>query len=346
MATHLFLASTPFNMLTSAMVAFELPAEDVAYLGLIDQPDMKRPFVAALHEWQESPFAQTLLLSQQAKGKGKRQQRKSTFEKIAQLIDEVKPDKIYTGNDRRIEFQYAMHHIRKSNDASIGIYIDDGTYSYLGRETHWLKDKVLDNLVKKLIYGLWWQQPSTIGASNWVSQAILAFPESAVPELQQKICVALPENLQKFEFEHLAKLCLNKFDYSVDKLMNIDALILLPHTSVATDQTKNKLSYWLANRGAKISFKHHPRTALTNDGGDKEDWLIPPQALQIPAGIPMEVLLPLLQPTCQLAGDVSTALLTAKWLRPELEVTAFATANTSTHWLDLLNLLKIKIESV
>jgi hypothetical protein len=156
--------------------------------------------------------------------------------------------------------------------------------------------------------------------------------------------VNLPSNLQREEFKQLAHLCLNLFDYSVEKLAGIGALVLLPHESVATDQTKNKLSYWLANRGAKISFKHHPRTIIINPTGDKEVWLIPDQAIQVPSGIPMEVLLPLIQPTCELAGDVSTALLTAKWLRPELEVTAFATANTSIQWLELLNLLKIKVE--
>jgi hypothetical protein len=345
MATHLFLASTPFNMLTSAMVAFELPAGDEAYLGLIDQPEIERPFVSALNNWQESPFKQTQLLSQQAKGKGKRQKRQSAFNRISQLIDQIKPENIYTGNDRRIEFQYAMNHARKSDESCLGIYLDDGTYSYLGRETHWFKDKILDNLIKKLSYGFWWQQPSTIGASNWISQAILAFPSSAVPELQQKTCVALPANLQKPEFVALAQLCLQSIEFPQSSLTQIDALLLLPHDSVAEDRTKQKLSYWLKRHGDKIAFKHHPRTDLSDIEGDKEDWFIPQQAIQIPAGIPMEVLLPLIQPTCLLAGDVSTALLTAKWLRPELDVTAFSTANTSSQWLDLLSLLDIHIES-
>lgn len=346
MATHLFLASTPFNMLTSAMVAFELPAEDEAYLGLIDQPAEERPFVSALNTWKESPFKQIERLSQQAKGRGKRQQRQSAFNKITSLLERIKPDKIYTGNDRRIEFQYAMHHSRKLNKASLGVYLDDGTYSYLGRETHWLKDKLIDNLVKKLTYGRWWQQPSTIGASNWINQAILAFPKSAVPEIQEKSCFALPENLQRPEFVKLAQHCLHDIDFPLSALSYLDALLLLPHSSVAKDRTKQKLSYWLNEHGDKIAFKHHPRTALLDKQGDKEEWLIPQKAMQVPAGIPMEVLLPLIQPTCLLAGDVSTALLTAKWLRPELDVTAFSTPDTSPQWLDLLNLLKIKVESV
>jgi hypothetical protein len=162
--------------------------------------------------------------------------------------------------------------------------------------------------------------------------------------LQAQQTRPLPENLQRAEFKQLALLSLRGFNGSVDDLADIGALVLLPHESVATEQTKNKLSYWLVNQDAKIAFKHHPRTHLIDTQGDKEAWLIPQQALQVPAGIPMEVLLPLLQASCRLAGDVSTALLTAKWLRPELEVTAFATANTSIHWLDLLKLLNINVE--
>ncbi|MFT4763034.1 MAG: hypothetical protein ACI9OH_000118 [Oleispira sp.] len=345
MATHLFLASTPFNMLTSAMVALDLPVGDEAYLGIIDQPETERTFVTTLYLWKESPFKQTLLLSLQAKGKGKRKKRQSALNKIAQLIDQIKPDKIYTGNDRRIEFQFAMHHSRKTNELSMGVYIDDGTYSYLGRKTHWLTDRIVDNLIKKLSYGSWWQQPSTIGASNWISQAILAFPESAIEALKTKRCLSLPENLHRDEFKRLAELCLELFKYPKSQIQHIDALIMLPHESVVSVQTKKKLSYWLSNQDAKISFKHHPRTVLSDTTGDKELWLIPDRAEQVPAGIPMEVLLPLIKSSCQIAGDVSTALLTAKWLRPELKVTAFITDKTSVQWLNLLDLLHIQVET-
>ena len=328
------------------MVAFELPEEDEIYLGLIDQPDTERPFVSALLQWRQSPFKEILLLSQQAKGKGKRQQRLSSFKIITQFIDQIKPDIIYTGNDRRIEFQFAMHQARKSNKHSIGTYLDDGTYSYLGRATHWLKDKVIDNLVKKLSYGLWWRQPSTIGASNWIDRAILAFPESAIDALKVKFCTSLPKNLDRDEFKTLAELCLNVFNYPAKQIENINSLIMLPHESVATDKIKKHLGYWLLSQGDRISFKHHPRTDGCNAVSDKEAWFIPGKAEQVPAGIPMEVLLPLIQSNCHIAGDVSTALLTTKWLRPELNVTVFVTADTSTQWIQLLNLLDIQIETI
>lgn len=345
MAKHLFLASTPFNMLTAAMTAFELPEEDEAVLGLIDQPLQERNFVSALQQWTGSPFNQVVSLSNQAKGREKKQIRQQGFKNIQVLLEQFPADCIYTGNDRRIEFQFAMHISSRSNPATKGVYIDDGTYSYVGLTTHWFKDKVVDNLVKKLSYGWWWKQPPNIGTSAWISTAILAFPDAAISALKQKNVQQLASNLNRIEFTQLANLALSQESLETPHLSDIEALIMLPHSSVSDPNSNNKLTYWLSSQGAKIAFKHHPRTALAdNVDGDKELWGLDQEAQQVPAGIPMEVLLPLLNARCKIAGDVSTALLTAKWLRPELNVTAFAGTNTQDSWIHLLRQLDIIAE--
>lgn len=340
MAIHLFMASTPFNMLTAAMVAFDLPAGDQAVLALIDQPIQQRPFVDALLAWEEAPFSEVRVVSYQAKGKNKGKIRQQGFEQIDQLLRHIQPDRIYTGNDRRIEFQYAMH----KSGCQHGAYLDDGTYSYLGRQTHWLKDKIIDNWVKKLSYGLWWQQPSTIGGSAWIKEAVLAFPEAAVAELKSKHLTPLPQNLDRSEFQALARLCISGSGISEEQLYSITALVMLPHQSVTDSHIRHKLIYWLDSSDGKIAFKHHPRTQLRSQDGDRASWGLSAIAQQVPAGIPMEVLLPLLNSDCRLAGDVSTALLTAKWLRPELTVTAFCSDTTTSAWIDLLHRLGIQTE--
>ena len=340
MATHLFLASTPFNMLTAAIVAFDLPEQDQAILGLIDQPPQQRPFVDALMAWQESPFTSIQLLSNQAKGKQKRRIRQQAFSNIDQLLQSVSPDQIYTGNDRRIEFQYAMH----KSDSSMGVYLDDGTYSYLGGKNHWLKDRLIDNLVKKLAYGLWWKQPPTIGGSDWIQQAIVAFPDAVTEGLTKKQLSSLPHNLERPEFRQLAKLATANSGITEAQLQHIDALLLLPHESVVSQQTQKKLITWLTENNGTTAFKHHPRSQLP-EGGDSSTWGLPDDAIQVPGGLPMEMLLPLLGKHCHLAGDVSTALLTAKWLRPELDVTAFCADTTTQSWIELLQRLAIRVIS-
>ena len=336
MAKHLFLASTPFNVLTAAMVAFELPQGDVAELGLIDQTSTTAAFREALLRWQSSPFAHIRLLSEKASGKGKRRQRLQGFRRIRQCLQELQPEWIYTGNDRRIEFQFAMAH---SN--ARGVYLDDGTYSYLGRKTHWLKDQVLDNMAKKVAYGRWWQQPPAIGASAWIDHSILAFPDSALPILKNKTCKPLPNNLQRPEFAQLARICLGEQPLTLGTL---DGLLLLPHSSVMSDQ-QQALGQWLDHCGAEIAYKHHPRTSseLQSTEMATSHWQLPARAWAVPAAIPMEMLLPLLPQHCKISGDVSTALLTAKWLRPELDVSAAVRADTDASWRQLLTTLGIRL---
>lgn len=336
MAKHLFMASTPFNVLTAAMVAFELPQGDVAELGLIDQTSTTATFREALLSWQHSPFANIRLLSEKASGKGKRRQRLQGFRRIRQCLQELQPDWIYIGNDRRIEFQFSMAH---SN--ARGVYLDDGTYSYLGRKTHWLKDRVLDNMAKKVAYGRWWKQPPAIGASAWIDHSILAFPNSALPILKNKTCKPLPNNLQRPEFAQLAQICLGEQPMTLGTL---DGLLLLPHSSVMSDQ-QQALGQWLDSCGADIAYKHHPRTGHELQSADMavRHWQLPARAWAVPAAIPMEMLLPLLPQHCKISGDVSTALLTAKWLRPELDVSAAVRADTDASWQQLLTTLGIRL---
>lgn len=343
MATHLFLASTPFNMLTASMVALSLPKSDKKILALIDQPNTTSQFVLSIIHWLTSPFHHTEITSNQAKGSKKSSIRKQAFANIEKLVNEHHPDNIYTGNDRRIEFQYAMH---LSQNETQGIYIDDGTYSYLGRKTHWLKDKLIDNCIKKVTYGSWWKQPETIGSSEWISKSILAFPDSAYSILKQKPIQALPQNLSDPAFSELTSNMLAAFNLQQSDISGLDSLVLLPHDSVF-DQSFNTVLKELTNADAKtLAIKHHPRT-------QNKSLFYTDNTKELPAQIPMEILLPSLNKHCKIYGDISTALLTSKWLRPELNCSALLLEKNSDknnavspEWLKLLNLLDIEIKYV
>ena len=333
MKRHLFFASTPFNMLTASMVAFSLPESDEKHLCLIDQPEQNSHFVAEIMKWSETPFLSTQLISRKSTAKNKKKQREIAFQLINSLLAKIQPDIIYTGNDRRVEFQYAMTHNPKQ---SIGVYIDDGTYTYLGRKTHWLKDHLLDNLVKKLSYGFWWKQPGTIGASSWIDECIVAFPKSVTPLLKQKVLRPLPENLNRTEFHELSVKCMLHYPEAVKALPELETLILLPHESVFDPSMLNSIKSRLSQLAGRIGIKHHPRTK------DKSFFTMDSDT-ELPENIPMEVILPLLNQECRIIGDVSTALLTTKWLRPEMDVTAISGKQISKQWHQLLSTLEINI---
>lgn len=334
MNQHLFLASTPFNMLTASMLAFSLPPEEERILWLIDQPQEISSFVKALTTWKESPFAEVKLISKKAARRNKIKTRRETLKKIAAELEHLSPVRVYTSNDRRIEFQYTM---AKVSSSPIGVYLDDGTYTYLGRKTSWIKDHFIDNIIKKVIYGHWWKQPTTIGASGWISEIYAAFPKFISSALKTKTIHQLPLNLQRSEFNQLSLLCLND-QQLITQITTIKCLILLPHHSVATNTSLQRISEWANTIDGDIAIKHHPRTTQ----GSIFSELSIPCLLELPTQIPMEVMLPLLPTSCTIAGDISTALLTSKWLRPELKVCAIGKMPPDPKWHNLLKALDIK----
>lgn len=324
MAYHLFLASTPFNVMVSSMVALDLPETDTAELWLIDQPPQQNAFMSRIHLWEKSPFFHIKTVSRQAKGIKDKINRSANLRRLQADMNLIAPDHLYTGNDRRIEFQWLMAHSEKK---LTGHYIDDGTYTYIGRQTHWFSDQILDNALKKLSYGLWWQQPISIGASPWINIAHVAFPEKVVDALKTKDLLPLPDNLQDRRFLNLA----NLFESAMIGLNQLDALLILPHESVRSKTTEKRLLNAL-KRFRSPGIKSHPRSTSP---------LKVSTATIVEAGMPVEILLTQFDRDTVIIGDVSSALLTTRWLRPDLNVECYADAPSPL--CNLMEALNIKV---
>jgi len=324
MAHHLFLASTPFNVMVSSMIALDLPKTDSAELWLIDQPHQQNTFMSRVHLWEQSPFTRIKTVSQQAKGLKSKFNRRANLRRLQADMSLIAPDHLYTGNDRRIEFQWLMAHSEKE---VTGHYIDDGTYTYIGRKTHWFADQIIDNALKKLSYGLWWKQPISIGASPWIDIAHVAFPEKVVDALKTKNRLPLPDNIQEPSFFKLASL----FESALVGLNQLDALLILPHESVRSETTEKRLLNAL-KRFQSPGIKSHPRSSSP---------LKISTAKIVEAGMPVEILLTQFSRGTVIIGDVSSALLTTRWLRPDLNVECYADAPSPL--CDLMKALNIKV---
>jgi len=252
-------------------------------------------------------------------------QRKLRFTQISDIISSLMPDRIFTGSDRRMEFQFAMHQTQKLNKHVEGIYIDDGTVSYLGHKSiNSIFHKYIDPLLKKLVYGTWWKNALTTGCSEWISTAYLAVPEDAHDLLKTKKLIALDQTIfSEHEFLQVNDFLIKKYDElnSID-FLKIKLVLCLPNESFYLNndaflkQIKNAIpeQYSLA----ETAIKAHPKSkdmALLNS--------IFPESTLLPNILGMELLLPKLTDDTCILGDVSTALLTAKWLKPQVTVQAF-----------------------
>lgn len=324
MAKVLYLPSTPLNVLVSAALANARRETDQAELWLIDQKQLDdNPYLQALQNWPQSPFKQIRILPGKAKGRAKLAERKANFGVIRQGLKLFQPDVIAVGSDRRIEFQYAMHQLKKHQPAAQGWYLDDGLYSYAGRPYHPIKDGI-NNLIKNLSYGLWWQEPKTVGASNWINQAWLFQPQQAVELIKRKTMHKLASNwFSVVEVQALSQAVTSQFDLKAENLSQIDYVIIVPHPNnqLKMRDYASRIIHFvsqLSAQGKHIAVKYHPRQMGEDDLG----LLQIPNVQIIPSALAFEFVLPLLPNEAIVIGDVGTVLLTTKWLREDIETIA------------------------
>lgn len=316
----LYLPSTPFNVLVSAAMANARRENDCSHLWLIDQSQTtNNPYYQALMKWPNSPFEKIMVFSGEAKGWAKFIERQDNFKEIEQGLNQFKPDVIAVGSDRRIEFQYAMHWLKKQSFLVEGWYLDDGLYSYVGRPSNLLKDGV-NSWLKKIVYGLWWKEPKTVGASGWIDKTWLFRPKQAVVELLHKNNQRVePEWFTNSNMQQLSQLVFEEVGFSYEFLSKVDYVVIVPHPNnqlkiqCYENRIKSLVSK-LSAQGQKIAVKYHPRQI----GEDDLDFLQDSNVSLISATLAFEFILPLLSPGATVIGDVCTALLTTKWLREDL----------------------------
>jgi len=231
--------------------------------------------------------------------------------------------RIFTGNDRRIEFQYAMHVARRSGLQVEGIYMDEGAVTYSGHKSIGsIQHRWIDPLFKKLFYGFWYSNALTTGASSWVRTVYAAFPDSVHPLLKRKHVI--PIDVAPFKTGPLKAIASSMLEAHPEYpalLAGIKAVFTLPHEGAYVDAPE---AYAAVGRHlykhfapADIAIKPHPRMTRR----DLPASMFPGTVL-LDHRIGMEAILPLLGDSCVVVGDISSTLLTTRWLRPDLRVLA------------------------
>jgi hypothetical protein len=319
----LYLPSTPLNLLISLVLAVHFREQQTARLILIDQRKVKdNPYYDLLKGWKESPFESVHCLSGQAKGSQKIRERRENFAWLGQYIAKWQPQGVAVGSDRRIEFQYVMALLQTRYQPAVGHYLDDGLYSYTGKSvSRWTA--AVSGFLHRQVYGQWWREPDTIGASAWIQEAWVFQPQQVVAALAEKQRHELLADWFQApairQFAQMAWARLSKQSH----FPSFDRLLLLPHPNNAKKmrgyekKMNEKINTWLQN-GQKVAIKYHPRV------GDEDPWALGKNdgVILLPSALATELLLPLLPNSVSIVGDVGTALLTARWLRPELKVIA------------------------
>ena len=269
-----------------------------------------------------SPFTSVGILSTRQKGESKKDYRKRTFSTLRDCLIELTPSEIITGNDRRLEFQYSMHFCRhKLNLSILGGYLDDGTGSYRNmyefKKAAKFSDKYIDTPIKKIVYGGWYSRPETLGASSWIDRSYLCFPGIALPAIRGEKSQIAPSNYKSEPLRTIVEryMLLLGEESSFNSIKSV--LFVLPHSSIikelygSYDALKRVVEGFIG-RYPSAYVKYHPREL-----GDPLDLNGCAKLLQ--ANIPAEMYLSYLN-FVTVVGDVSTALMSAKWMQPNCDV--------------------------
>ena len=335
----LFLASTPLIALEAAGVALALGGP--AHLVMIEDFALAPRLADLLMRWPDRPFDLIHRLpgryTEHERGVGKdrrpfadflrriqvkRELHAQTMAALAEIDLEFRPKAVWVGNDRKLECQYAMHLAGERLQRRAGRYLDDGLHTYLGRMRQRPWTRRVDLLVKRLGFGGWGQRVAQLGTSPWIEQSWLAFPEQAVDQDPVRQRKPLPSAwFSSRPFQRLAALAAEEFEVDRRLLRQCAIVLILPHSNVirSTPQLHDALADYIARvsaRGKRVALKYHPR----EDDADPIGLLACGNVMLLPKLLPLELLLPLLPAKTLLAGEASTALLAAHWLRPEARV--------------------------
>lgn len=328
MTTVLYMPSTPLNVLLSIAHAAAHQTVQKSYLVLIDQKDIENNLY--FQELKKSTlFVQVDILPGQAKGRAKLLERNNNFAKLQEWGEDWRPELVLVGSDRRVEFQYFMNLF--TGTGCKGGYLDDGLYSYAGKPSVWYKDPI-NSMLKKMSYGLWWDEPSTVGASKWIDQAWLFEPEKVMPELFKKSRYKIEsswfisESVKNFGQALLYEYGISQAEMS--ELTKVDLFLSFSHPNdiakmVGYQRAVEAFLTQAKQQGKNVAVKYHPR-AKSDD-----DWQLSQRygCWVAPRTLAFEFLLPFLKPRSLVVGDVGTIVMTVKWLRSDVHSIAVLNPN-------------------
>jgi hypothetical protein len=332
----LLIATTPLTILAGAGVA-RASGGRWRLVVIEDFPDAAR-WLALLEGWRDLPFesverlpgraTEALALAGQRgltrrllRERIKRTQRRVVFARLAALDQEFQPDAVAVGNDRRPETQFALHLATQRGHPRPGIYLDDGLFSYVG-DVHGrvLTRTLVDTPLKRLAWGSWWQGVAQAGCSRWIARAWLALPALALDHDPGREHHELPR--AAFGGRALLRLAIAAWrGFGGERpAPRLDAIFALPHSDLLRREPTAMAALRaiiddFRNQGAAVAVKHHPRELHADPLG-----LAAAGVGLLPAGIAFELLLPLVRRNGAALGEASTALLAARWLRPDLHV--------------------------
>lgn len=319
--THYYFISSPLHFLYAVNMAIRY--SDASNIAVITSAvESNARLLARVIRRDGRIFSDVITFASQP-GLSRTRRRRQRMKVLRAYISAHPADMIFTGTDRHVEFQFAMHCAHRLNPSVEGIYLDEGTHTYLGnKRMHQFQHKYGDAVLKKLVYGFWWKNPVIMGTSGWIQKVYATFPALVHPLYKDK--TVLPVDGRYFDhpaFERISGILLDEAHIERATLSGVEFVVLLTHDSHYADAEGHieKLMQVLGAHCApeRIAIKAHPRSRLLATLQARY-----PQSVHLDNRVGFELLLPLFEEHCVFVGDVTSALFTIKWFKPDRRVIA------------------------
>ena len=314
----LFLPMTPFHTFVSLGLMAGPFKGGQHHLALLDRRSDGNvdQLAMALRNSEDSGVSLTEFAS--IKKLDSRQARR-VLESISELTAALQPSVIAVGNDLSPEFYAAV----RGCPSAKRVYLDDGLNSYFPHndaESAWVT--LLSAPIRRLRYGLTVERPSMLGGSRAIQEGYVLLPQRVHAGLRAKRVEALRR--EWFADPWVRSICnqaASATGFDGPRCSSIDLLLLLPHPRFlkAYPELKKQmedLAAGYAASGRVVAIKAHPRARIPI----QRQLKLPQQdLLEIPAGLPVEAMVPLLTRTL-VVGALTTALMSLATLGEGLKV--------------------------
>lgn len=344
----LYLVSSTLHFFWAWLLASKHETERDAHLWLIDQYTQK-PMVFVPFLNQGTPFKSWGLFDgRELTGFAKLKLRKTRFKEVANWLQNNKIDRVFIGNDRSVLGQFIIkttkEQAKKMGRFVPACFLDDGVFSYLGRPASkaW-SERYFDSFFKKMIFGFWYDSPDTLGASRWVDEAWVMYPQQINAALKAKTThpLGLTED-DLLGIRTLAKNIVKKHDVLLaDKLIELDKFIALPNHRIFNQSSgfEEDIKGFIKQQkklGYKIGVKYHPAA------GKKDILCLTGEGCEIiPSLLSFEVILIMLD-KAEFVGDLSTTTLLAHYFGKSSCLISVVKGDAANEMLALCTALNIK----
>ncbi len=245
--------------------------------------------------------------------------RKKNLREIKSLIEELCPiDKFYYTCDWKVEVNYISYLLQNTGTAFH--YYDDGMATYM---RSYKPSSAIAEVVGKCFYGKWRVVPKAEGRLNKNTHIHAILPELLPDIYEEKV---------KYKIDPSKMFATIKTENFPDDLIKytchpIELLLALPRTDRINDAFISIMQQQinaLEKNGVVIAMKKHPRT-LANDPVIQKinaDGNI----IDLPTEYPAELYYLLLSKSLKkIIGTTSTAMMTAKMLIPNVDISVVYT---------------------